>query len=69
MTAVAPGTRLAVDIVGAGPVIGEVRWAQKGKFGLEFAEQFDMARLAPKKEQRNDVTMLRPWYVEQKVGT
>ncbi|QIK77956.1 EAL domain-containing protein [Sphingomonas piscis] len=67
--AVAPGTSLTVDIVGVGPVVGEVRWAQKGKFGLEFAEQFDLSRLAPKKEQKNETSILRPWYVEQKVGT
>jgi diguanylate cyclase (GGDEF)-like protein len=68
-SAIAPGSRLTVDIVGAGPVVGEVRWAQKGKFGLAFVEEFDLARLAPKKEVRNDVTMLTPWYVGQKVGT
>jgi EAL domain-containing protein (putative c-di-GMP-specific phosphodiesterase class I) len=67
--AVAPGDAVIIDIVGVGPVIGEVRWAQKGKFGLEFTEQFDLGRLAAQKEQRNDVTMLRPWYVDQKVGT
>ncbi|MGE5562734.1 MAG: putative bifunctional diguanylate cyclase/phosphodiesterase [Bacillota bacterium] len=62
---VAPGTELAIDIVGVGPVRGIVRWAQAGKFGVQFAQQFDLARLAPKKEKPNQVTMLRPWYVEQ----
>ena len=66
---IAPGHSLTVDIVGVGPVIGEVRWAQKGKFGLEFVEEFDLGRLAPKKETRNEATMLTPWYVGQKVGT
>ena len=63
--AVAPGTELAIDIVGVGPVRGIVRWAQTGKFGVQFDGQFDLARLAPKKDAA-PVTMLRPWYVEQK---
>jgi len=62
---VAPGTELAIDIVGVGPVRGIVRWAQAGKFGVQFGQAFDLAQLAPKKEKRNEVQMLRPWYVEQ----
>jgi diguanylate cyclase (GGDEF)-like protein len=62
---VAPGTELAIDIVGVGPVRGVVRWAQTNKFGIQFDGQFDLSRLAPKKEKPNQVTMLRPWYVEQ----
>jgi diguanylate cyclase (GGDEF)-like protein len=62
---VSPGTSLAIDIVGVGPVQGTVRWAQSGKFGVQFSDQFDLARLAPRKEKRNDVTMLKPWYVDQ----
>src|SRR5215208_6496854 len=52
--AVSPGMQLAIDIVGVGPVQGVVRWAQAGKFGLQFTDPFDLARLAPKKEQRAD---------------
>jgi diguanylate cyclase (GGDEF)-like protein len=60
---VAPGQSLTIDIVGVGPVIGIVRWAQTGKFGVQFNEQFDIARLAAKRSKGNDVTMLQPWYV------
>jgi diguanylate cyclase (GGDEF)-like protein len=63
---VAPGTELAVDIVGVGPVRGIVRWAQAGRFGVQFEGQFDLARLAPKKEKGHEPTMLRPWYVGQR---
>jgi hypothetical protein len=63
--AVWPGIELAIDIVGVARVRGIVRWAQKGKFGVQFGQQFDLTRLAPKKEKHNDVTMLRPWYVQQ----
>ncbi len=63
---VAPGTRVAMDIVGAGPVEGTVRWAQSGRFGLQFADTFLMSRLATKKQKSNDVQMLRPWYVGEK---
>ncbi|HET7817029.1 MAG TPA: EAL domain-containing protein [Sphingomicrobium sp.] len=61
---VAPETRITMDIVGAGPVIGTVRWAQAGKFGIQFSEAFDLTRLAPKKKP-SEVTMLKPWYVDQ----
>jgi diguanylate cyclase (GGDEF)-like protein len=63
---VMPGMTLTIDIVGVGPVHGAVRWAQAGKFGIEFSEQFDLARLAPKKERRNDVMMMRPWYIDRR---
>ena len=65
---VAPGTRIAMDIVGAGPVEGTVRWAQSGKFGIQFNDAFQMSRLAPKKQKLNDVHMLRPWYVNEKAA-
>ncbi len=65
---VAPGTNLAIDIVGVGPVRGIVRWAQSGKFGVQFENQFDLGRLAPKKESRNDVQMLTPSYLRQGQG-
>jgi len=61
--AVAPGAELSIDIVGVGPVRGVVRWAQAGKFGLQFDGRFDLARLAPKKEKRSEAATLRPWYV------
>ena len=60
---VSPGMSLTIDIVGVGPVVGTVRWAQKGKFGVQFTEQFDLGRLAAKQPKANDVTMLQPWYV------
>ena len=63
---VSPGTELAIDIVGVGPVRATVRWAQSGKFGVQFSEQFNLTRLAPKKEPTNETTMLRPWYVDQR---
>ena len=63
---VAPGDQLVIDIVGVGPVRATVRWAQAGKFGVQFQEVFDLTRLAPKKERRNEVTMLKPWYVEKR---
>ena len=59
-----PGTQLTIDIVGVGPVVGTVRWAQASRFGLQFNEHFDLARLAPTREKLNDVTMLQPWYVD-----
>jgi diguanylate cyclase (GGDEF)-like protein len=63
---VAPGTELTIDIIGVAPVHGTVRWSQAGKFGVQFSDVFDLARLAAKKSRGNEVTMLRPWYVGQR---
>ena len=63
---VAPGAEITVDIVGVGPVRAIVRWAQSGKFGVQFERQFDLARLAPKQEKRNEATVLKPWYVDKR---
>ena len=67
--AVAPGTSITIDIVGAGPVLGSVRWAQAGKFGIQFTDPFNLARLATKKDRQNQVTMMRPWYIDQKAAS
>jgi predicted signal transduction protein with EAL and GGDEF domain len=61
-----PGDQLKINIVGVGPVCGTVRWAGNGKAGIQFDHEFDLGRLAPKKEKLNDVTMLTPWYVERR---
>jgi diguanylate cyclase (GGDEF)-like protein len=66
---VAPGTQLTIDIVGVGPVVGTVRWAQSGKFGIQFNDAFNLSRLAPKKTNSNEVTMMRPWYVDQRAAS
>ncbi|QNN65489.1 EAL domain-containing protein [Sphingomonas rhizophila] len=60
---VTPGETMTIDIVGVGPVIGTVRWAQSGKFGLQFTEQFDLGRLAPKVERRASPSVMTPWYL------
>jgi len=65
---VAPGTQLKIDIVGVGPVSGTVKWAGNGKFGIHFDHGFELGRLAPKKQKLNDVTMLRPWYIERRAA-
>ena len=63
---VTPGTELTMDIIGVGPMRGLVRWAQAGKFGIQFEHHFDLARLAPRRDKGNDVTMLKPWYVDKR---
>jgi diguanylate cyclase (GGDEF)-like protein len=59
---VSPGLTLTIDIVGVGPVVGVVRWAQSGKFGIQFTDEFDLARLAPK-AARSENPSYTPWYV------
>jgi hypothetical protein len=61
-----PGQQLRINIVGVGPVSGTVKWAGNGKAGIQFEHEFDLGRLAPKKEKLNEVTMLTPWYVERR---
>jgi diguanylate cyclase (GGDEF)-like protein len=63
---VSPGTELVIDIIGVGPVTGSVRWSQAGKFGVQFTGQFDLARLAPKKEQRSSAAVMPSWHVDQR---
>jgi len=66
--AVTPGDTMTLDIVGVGPVRGIVKWAHAGRFGLQFGEQFELARLAPKRDRRSEAA--RPWYVDRRtVGT
>jgi hypothetical protein len=59
---VAPGDELTIDIVGVGPVHGRVRWAQTGNFGIQFAGQFDLGRLAPAKENKSQPAFTSPWH-------
>ncbi len=61
-----PGVQLRIDIVGVGPVTGTVKWAGNGKAGLQFEREFDLTRLAPKKVKKNEVTMLKPWYIDRR---
>jgi diguanylate cyclase (GGDEF)-like protein len=63
--AVTPGDTMTLDIVGVGPVRGIVKWAHAGRFGLQFGEQFELARLAPKRDRRSEAAM-RPWYVDRR---
>jgi predicted signal transduction protein with EAL and GGDEF domain len=65
---VMPGTELSIDIVGVAPVRGIVRWAQAGKFGVQFEQQFDLGRLSPKKDRQSDVRMLTPSYLNQRAS-
>ena len=63
--AITPGTILTIDIVGVGPVVGSVRWAQANMFGVLFAEQFDLARLAPRQEKKQSTGMRSQWHIDQ----
>jgi predicted signal transduction protein with EAL and GGDEF domain len=65
---VSPGTELTLDIVGTGPVRGTVRWAQAGRFGMRFESQFDLGRLAPKKEKRTDSKPVSAQYLPKRVS-
>ena len=66
--AIAPGVELAIDIVGVGPVQGIVRWAQRGKFGVQFTDSFDLGRLAPKRDKRRDGMMVPSYLNRRKAG-
>ena len=61
---VVPGAQITIDIVGAGPIVGTVRWAHEGRFGIQFTETFELARLAPKKTKSSAISVARPWYAE-----
>ena len=65
-TPVAPGTQLTIDIVGVGPVVGTVRWSQASRFGMQFDEEFDLRRLAIKRERLGDAPVMNQWYVNDR---
>jgi len=60
---VSPGTQLTLDIVGVGPVVGKVRWAQTSRFGMQFDEVFDLKRLALRREKLSDAPPSNQWYI------
>ena len=65
---VAPGTILTIDIVGVGPVVGTVRWAQAGKFGAPVHRAIrDLAapgvRRAKARAERTVRMLTGPWDV------
>ena len=63
---VTPGDELTIDIVGVGPVRGVVRWSQADQFGVQFDGQFNLGRLAPKKEaSQNPVPS---WHAERRAS-
>jgi len=60
---IAPGTQLTLDIVGVGPVVGRVRWAQASRFGMQFDEVFDLKRLAIRRDKLPDTASPNQWYI------
>jgi diguanylate cyclase (GGDEF)-like protein/PAS domain S-box-containing protein len=42
-----PGTHVELRMADGRSYSGEVRWAERGRFGMEFAEAFDLASVAP----------------------
>jgi len=64
---VTPGDELTIDIVGAGPVRGIVRWSQADQFGVQFDGQFDLGRLAPKKQVTGQPSP-RTWHVNRRAS-
>ncbi|WP_265561881.1 EAL domain-containing protein [Sphingomicrobium arenosum] len=66
---VAPGTELTIDIIGTGPVVGKVRWAQAGRFGIQFDETFNLTRLAPPRRKTQGIESGRPpFFVDRRTG-
>ena len=59
---VIPGQSLTIDLVGIGPVLGIVRWAQAGMFGLQFIDVFDLTRLAVKPTV-SEQPQTSPWHL------
>jgi diguanylate cyclase (GGDEF)-like protein len=64
---VTPGDALTIDIVGVGPVRGVVRWSQADQFGVQFDGQFDLGRLAPKKDTKAS-NILPSWHTERRAS-
>jgi len=61
----APGAEVELNLGEAGFVYAEVRWSKDGQVGLRFAEEFDMASLAPAATQESPAhDMMKPAYLE-----
>jgi hypothetical protein len=64
-----PGSEVELDLGEAGFQMAEVRWSREGHVGLRFADDFDIACLAPshsaESEPAND--MLKPAYLESEL--
>ncbi|RST31868.1 EAL domain-containing protein [Sphingomonas ginkgonis] len=65
---VAPGQTIVLDIVGVGPVTGAVRWSAAGRFGVQFADNFELTRLAPVKPSGQATPVVRPAYLNRAAG-
>ncbi|HEY0044003.1 MAG TPA: EAL domain-containing protein [Allosphingosinicella sp.] len=60
---VAPDTLVVLDLSEAGAFEAEVRWSQRGQIGLEFAREFNLARLS-KPRPGTGGKMLTPNYLD-----
>ena len=62
-----PGTEVELDLGESGYQMAEVRWAKDGQVGLRFADDFDIASLAPSSHPEGETAppeMLKPAYLE-----
>jgi diguanylate cyclase (GGDEF)-like protein len=58
-----PETPVLLDLEDAGRLEARVRWCQRGQIGLEFAQAFELRRLAPPKPGAGGLKMLTPSYL------
>jgi hypothetical protein len=60
-----PGCEVELDLGEAGFQMAEVRWSKEGQLGLRFADDFDIASLAPSHASSAPAAeMLKPAYLE-----
>jgi predicted signal transduction protein with EAL and GGDEF domain len=64
----APDTPVLLDLEEAGRLEARVRWCQRGQIGLEFAQSFELRRLAPPKPGAAGLKMLTPSYLAPREG-
>ena len=59
----APEAPVLLDLEDAGRLEAQVRWCQRGQIGLQFAQAFELRRLAPPKPGAAGLKMLTPSYL------
>ena len=64
--AMAPGSEIELDLADGLRLIGQVRWSQDGRVGMQFAEKFDLQRLG-NPQRPSSAGVVRPDYLRSEL--
>ena len=64
--AMAPGSEIELDLADGLRLLGQVRWSQDGRVGMQFAEKFDLQRLG-NPQRPSSAGVVRPDYLRSEL--